>query len=1052
MARHPRLWTLVALLVLPLAACGDDAATAPSTFPGTIRGLVTIEEQPAGGVTVSLSGAAQRTTSTDGAGAYQFADLEVGSYEVAIGGFADDVNFSTTSRAAVLTEAAPEGTADFTGSYLRTSSVAVSVKADGSSLSGVAVSLRGTESATGQTDASGQATFSGLRAGSYTVDVSGLPGDVTLDVRRESLEVGAGESATVDFTGQYQRTSSVSVSVSANGRGVEGVAVSLVGEEGALEVRTGSLGEASFSALRSGNYTVTLSDVPDAVTLTSLTESLSVGVGQGASVRFTGTRIATSSVAITSITSFGTDTPVDPAAVRGLIDVEVALDPGNETPQVVEAFVGDERVFQEFFPAAAPGARSDAFSSTLNIPISTGAFSRIGTRAAVRFRNETYPLRVTFQTLEVGEAAAVQDVAALTFANDDRVLVDIVPGRSAQDGEGREWIGQGMSATFTHLAYSGTEATGFTSSFVGLPRTTNPAVWTASDLAGRSPVFPTGELPVLSVTALVDGAPGPTAAPTVRYDGLPPQAVDPFTLTEQALDGTVRGVSNRWLSPGYRFADGAPVYSDQVPYDGVGGEVVTYHAGPEGMPLAEVWALPPVETPAEAGLGPSGTNTAYRVWAVATDALGNQRGATPHGGPGVTIPLFGVDATPPTGQAVTAGSVADRTIYNAGVPEYGPFAAGTIELTAVDDLSGFGPYPVARSFRYSNAADGVVCLVGAAPDCTPTQGPLAFATDNTDVYPGAGAVTEAYYQYQGEVYDQAGQPTGTTSTRTYLFDETAPVLGPVAGLPATVVPGGTLALRSTATDNVDLRSGQGYLVFPGLTGTNLDAIPFTPVQTLGSGWDFEAPSTRAAVSTTTPAVTHIEPSDGAGAPSGVLVLLRLVRFAAEDVAGNETIRNDFVPFGSIEPGVSLGSLASGAFPAGARFRQTTARADICYYGDRPCPAPAARTVTLTAEASGPSGSFPNPFAQVFFAYVDNVDVGGSEFTHRYIGVDATATMSDDGILTTWSWSVEMPASVLELNPAGLDYVLPIQAIGVNRATGTGLLAVTGTAVIVIDNF
>ena len=88
---------------------------------------------------------------------------------------------------------------------------------------------------------------------------------------------------------------------------------------------------------------------------------------------------------------------------------------------------------------------------------------------------------------------------------------------------------------------------------------------------------------------------------------------------------------------------------------------------------------------------------------------------------------------------------------------------------------------------------------------------------------------------------------------------------------------------------------------------------------------------------------------------------------------------------------------------------------------------------------------------MLFAYVDNIDVGGGEFTHRFIGIDGTATVQDDGVTRTWTWSTILPASELVLDTAGLPYVLPVQAIGVNATTGTALLAATGVAVTVIDN-
>jgi hypothetical protein len=966
-----KLFTLLALLAVPLAACDDDDVTVAPPVEGTVRGTVTIEGQPAAGITVSLSGAASRTATTNASGGYEFTAVAEGGYEVGISGFASDVSFPTTSRAAVINTAGQQVTVDFSGQFIRTSSISVSVAAGGSGIPGVTISLTGAGSATAQTGAAGQYTFTGLRAGEYTVAISGVPAGVTFG---------------------------------------------------------------------------------------SQSQTVTVGVGQNATVGFDGNRPSTSSVAISSITNAATGLPVNPSAVAGQINVTLAVNPGNDTPEKLEAFVNDEKVYEQTFTQAVLAEMAEeAGEAPFNVTFSvlTNEYTVEDGVATVRFPNGVYSISAQFETVEGGETGAVQTETNLTFANADIVDVAVEEGASALDMGGLQWVGQGVTATFTHVAYSGNAATNFNSSFGGLARSTNPAVWTAANLAGFNSTAAGSNL---TVNTIVAGNPGPSATVSLRYDGVAPAVgtaaglANDFTLTEQIADGVERCCSNNWVNPGYEFDEGAPSASDVVGgIAGVGGLTTTYHAGAASLTNAQLAALAAAETPGGAGLAASAVNTTYSVVARVADALGNftlQRLVGDGVNPGTT---FGHDATPPTDQEILAGSVEDRTIYNVNVPGFGAFAAGTIDLSAVDNVAGFGLDPVATNFRYTNAADGITCLVGATAACVPTQQGLSFATDNTDIYPGAGAVTEGYYQYRGEVYDQAGLGTGTTSIVTYLFDETAPNVNNIQGTAGSFLPGQSYSFSATATDNVDLLQAQFSLVFPGLTGTNLDAVPLGGPEMLGTPWDFDNLTTTATPMATVPFITGVEPTDGAGAPSGVLVPVGFARFVVTDVAQNQsTQQNNFV-VGSFPAPVSFAAGATPLFPAGATFQQTTAAVDLCFNAEEDCTAPEVRTVTLTATATGTSGTFQNPFDLVLFAYVDNIDVGGGEFTHRFIGIDGTATVQDDGVTRTWTWSTTLAASDLVLDPAGLDYVLPVQAIGVNATTGTALLAVTGTAVTVIDN-
>lgn len=951
--RHLKYLTLLAFLALPLTACDDDEGTV-APVEGSVRGTVTIEGQPAQGVTVELRGAATRSTTTNANGAYEFTAVEAGAYQVDIAGFPADAAFSATSKAAVITTAGQQVTVDFSGQFIRTSSVVVSVTAGGQALAGVTVSLTGAGAASGATNASGVYTATGLRAGTYTVAISGYPSEVTFG---------------------------------------------------------------------------------------SASQNVTVGVGQTAQVGFVGNRPSVSTVAIAGIVNQATGLPVNPTNVQGVIAITLAVDPGNDTPQLLEAFLNGDRVYTQTFTQAALEAMAEeagAEDAPFNVTFSVNTAEFDAETGEVRFPNGLYVVSATFQTVQGGASNAVQTQTDLTFANEDIILVDLTSGASALDANGLRWRGQGVTAGFTHVAYSGQQATNFFSAFNALNRNTNPAVWTAAQLNGVNTAAlanTPGGTQNLTVQAVVDGEPGPNATVAIRYDGERPQVgiadglANNFRLTEQLFDETTRVGSNNWINPAYEFGDGAPSVGDNLGgiQPGVGGVTVTYHAGAAGLTNTQLAALDAVTTPA--ALAASLVNTTYSVVARVRDAVGNQTVQRLQGQGINPAQTFGLDNVIPFDQDFAGTTtVEDRTIYNT----VNVWAAGQIDLTAVDNVAGFGANPVATQYRSSNAT-GIECIVG--DDCEAVQRPLAFTTSIPE--------GEAYYQFWGEVYDQAGLGTGTPSIVTFLHDVTAPNVDNISGTAGTFTAGQNYTFSAVATDNVDLAQAQFSMVFDGLTGVpSLDAVPLGGPQELGPGWNFEAPTHTATATATVPWISGVETTAG-DAPSGVLTNVSWARFVVDDVAGNQsTQQNNFV-VGSFPAPTSFAA----AFPGGATFQQTTAAQDLCQNADNLCDgATETRVATITATATGASGTFQNPFSLVLFAYVD---ASVAAPTHRFIAIDNTATVTDDGVTRTWTWSTTLPASALPAAtaPGALD----VQAIGVNLTTATALLAATDANINVIAN-
>ncbi len=284
----------LASLSMLVAACGEDVAPPPPT--GSVAGQVSIEGQGADGVSVALSSGA--TTATAGGGSYRFDDLEPGSYTVSISGFPTEASFDATSMPVTVGETGGTATVDFSGSYIRTASVRGTVTVEGDGLSGVTVRLSGMSEAEATTDASGQYGFTGLRAGRYSVEISGFDADeVGFPNTSGSADLGVGDTEVVSFDGTYLRTAGIRGQVSVEGSGLAGVTVSLSGEGDDRTTTTDAGGQYAFAKLRAGDYSVAVSgyDV-DAIGFDATSQSVTVALGETANVRFDGAYLRTSGV------------------------------------------------------------------------------------------------------------------------------------------------------------------------------------------------------------------------------------------------------------------------------------------------------------------------------------------------------------------------------------------------------------------------------------------------------------------------------------------------------------------------------------------------------------------------------------------------------------------------------------------------------------------------------------------------------------------------------------------------------------------------------------
>ena len=291
-----KLLAAAMLLALPIiSACGDDPPAPPPT--GSIDGLVSVEGQGQDGISVTLSNGAVATTANGGM--FRFDGVEAGAYTVTISNYPDDASFPQTSSPATIATDGETVTINFPGTWIRTSAIMGTVTVENEGLGGVTVRLSGMSDSETLTDANGQYAFTGLRAGNYTIEISGFDeDDVAFSSVAATASLAVGESKVVPFEGTYLRTSAISGQVSVEGAGgLPGVTVSLQGRGEDRTATTNSAGQYTFSELRSGDYSVGMTNPDsDLYGFDVTSKNVTISHGETASVPFDGILLRTAAI------------------------------------------------------------------------------------------------------------------------------------------------------------------------------------------------------------------------------------------------------------------------------------------------------------------------------------------------------------------------------------------------------------------------------------------------------------------------------------------------------------------------------------------------------------------------------------------------------------------------------------------------------------------------------------------------------------------------------------------------------------------------------------
>lgn len=188
------------VLIGALATACDEDPTPP--VEGSVSGTVMLEGAPLAGIHVDLEGVGgDQHVDTDANGSYTISRVIEGTYTVTIEGMPSDTEFEA-SQSVTISPSSRNATADFAGTYIRTAGVSGTVMVEDMPLGGIMVSLTGTESQTATTGADGSFSFSNMRMGEYTVEMSGWdPARYVFDNTTESFSVSVGQQVMVDFMG-----------------------------------------------------------------------------------------------------------------------------------------------------------------------------------------------------------------------------------------------------------------------------------------------------------------------------------------------------------------------------------------------------------------------------------------------------------------------------------------------------------------------------------------------------------------------------------------------------------------------------------------------------------------------------------------------------------------------------------------------------------------------------------------------------------------------------------------------------------------------------------
>lgn len=948
------------------------------------------------------------------------------------------------------------------------------VMIEGVGQAGVSIELSGEVTRETSSDASGRFAFEDVPAGAYVVSIRGQPANASFPStsRTAVISRASGQrSVTVDFVGSFIRTSTVRGRVTSRQRPLGNVTVRLTGPDTAL-TSTDSEGRYSFPGLRRGSYQLRISDFPANVSFPAVLSQVVLETGETADVDFEGQPELTASLAISSIRrelSDGGTELANPSALRGRIQVEVTVDPGDDTPESVQLLLGDDVVGEQSFggdgaplptpevetrnapgPSETDGPATSPLTLTFSLP--TDEFNPA--TGEVRFLNGERLLRARLTTREGGSAVWTSTIP-VRLVNRDTFVAQLSPERGPVAGRGgEEWVGGELAIALIPVVFWPDRSV--TSASIALRRVGGGRLRQVEVEQDGVPLHfsfssrgepadsniveyqtPIGALDELRVEAAsyADGGEVPhlpvTLVDSLRVDNVAPSG-GTFRLPDQGEAHPC--CLGSWIGESFSFSDAFEGGED----GGVGGERVGFHAGPGELTDEELAQLPEVARGGD--LSGSSLNSDYRAVATLRDALGNRSlvPLTPSSGNPEASELgavFGVDLDSPQ-LRFALGSV-DPWAVN-------PPSGAQWILRIEDEASGFSAQPVRSSLRrIAPGVDGVEsCLF-------PGEGTCALSPDDLSRrVPGS---TTGYLRYDARVLDRGGNPS--PALRGWVLRDTRVPEVEAVGAPARIVGGEVTQVEAPVSDDVDVHRARLALRFEGGTAGGVAAtqsLALAGPDTLGRPFD-GSPRAAATARWSLFGVVALEGVETASTqesrPNGVLSPVGGFEVTVEDAAGNrsEVLRMPTAPAAGTEPR-SFASDVRGAAGGITSWRVVAHGTSVCsplpaWRGGGGCPEDS-RSLTLVATASGEGGALEDPFDRVHF-YADLP--GGLRWIGEATGEGELIGDQPGPEGRTWGWTLRwrpepaFPAGLYPLVVVGVDG----DGVGLRSRPSVGVTVTTG---------
>jgi hypothetical protein len=806
-------------------------------------------------------------------------------------------------------------------------------------------------------------------------------------------------------------------------------------------------------------------------------------------------------------------------AIQGQLDVDLTLTRNTETPTLVELLLGGVVVASQTLTNQAPAeVDGQQVAEPIQFSFNTAFYTVANNVATPRHLNGSRVLSARV-TVTGGTVRTATETVTITLVNPDQVHVQnlVLPTTNALSAAAQIWYGGPNSGnvgfTAVPVLYSGrtTATIGLAGAFGGGCANPGADATVPYDFASSCATAENAVNPVaggFNAQATDGNAIFFGAAVGAGY-AVPPVVVGtnpfPVFIDKVAPVGAVLriatqggGVTNRenWVGGTYPYSAGYTAPTDAgVGLPTNGGNTFQVHTGGFGVTLVESGNT------TAAGLMDSVDNLTYFLRVLNVDRLGNSRttNTTVAGGQALgnaassshTLATFGKDAGAPSiARGNVAGDVATPITTATATLDV---AAAAYQVQGTDIVSGFAAPAVGEGLRHSHISvlgtPHLAVLTTAAAIGSGAISATPFATANAGTFVNTPAnnvggyvqtptsittspasvvvplTPAAYYIYQAQVRDKAGNLSPVLSWQVYRNDSQVPQ---ITGLVSSVFfAGGAPAIfPAIAQDAVEVAQASFDLTY-GAVGRLVYERPspstatlFDDVITIPNPFNLTAPQFIRALQTVDAAPAPNAPVLGQTIPG--LVTARAYNGLAVSLPVTGVVPAS-TGHADTDAGAANGAVGAGAYvSAGILPTQVQAGVDyttlaatvaisnfeIVSYG---VTSPGSSVIiTVLVRATGASGTFQNPFMGGLHmlqrrAAGDLVPVAatpGDAFLRPFLAPVTVAVNPaftapfptlDNGLQRDYDWNVVITY------PSGAPALVNLQALGLS-AGFDGLLS------------